>query len=280
MSFITFTLYLVCVFIRPQDWVTGFLQRPLVNIFAVATIAFLFFESGSKPVDRRLVKAPQSLLMAGFFLTILLSHVAHLYFWGLTDAFTKFYPTFILFFVMLNALNSERRLKGAIGIIVLIMGALALQGISQAKNGYGWAGQMITTETKVSGELVNRINWVGIFSDPNDLALTFVIGIGLLLPVIFTSGNFALRAGAAILTGYLGYGIYLTNSRGGQIALMAAMLYFFHSPDEKIPGRRDIRRGGRAGGCFAGPLAHGHGFVDREFRGLPAGSLVRRVATF
>jgi O-antigen ligase len=75
--------------------------------------------------------------------------------------------------------------------------------------------------------ITERINWVGIFNDPNDLALMFVIAVGLLLPFIFSRVNFLLRLINAAIMGGLGYGIYLTNSRGGQLALLATVFFFF-----------------------------------------------------
>ncbi|MBF0331974.1 MAG: O-antigen ligase family protein [Candidatus Omnitrophica bacterium] len=227
MSFFTFFLYLVCVFIRPQDWMPAFSGKPLINILGIATIIFLIFESSGKSEGRRMVKAPQTWMMLCFFLTILMSHVTHMYFWGMQDSFAKFFPTFILFFVILNAINTERRLKATITIITLIMGLLVMQGIYQMHNGFGWAGQVLTTQGDGQGGIISRINWVGIFGDPNDLALTFVIGIGFLLPFVFSNINILTRLLSAAFVAYLGYGIFLTNSRGGQIALMAAAGYFF-----------------------------------------------------
>jgi O-antigen ligase len=172
--------------------------------------------------------------MAGFFLTILMSHIAHTYFWGMKDSAIKFFPTFLLFFVILNALNTERRLKISMGLIVFMMLLLVFQGMYQVEHGYGWAGQLITSQNDETAGIINRINWVGIFNDPNDLALTFVIGIGFLLPFIFSNVNFILRVISTVIVGYLGYGIFLTNSRGGQIALMAALFYFFIRKTKKF----------------------------------------------
>jgi O-antigen ligase len=108
-----------------------------------------------------------------------------------------------------------------------MMSMLVFQGMYQVENGYGWAGQLITSQNDPKAGVINRVNWVGIFSDPNDLALLFVIGIGLLLPFIFSNINVIVRIFSAVITGYLGYGVFLTNSRGGQLALMATLFYFF-----------------------------------------------------
>lgn len=127
MSFATFILYLVCVFIRPQDWVPGLMGLPLINLFGVSTILFLVFECAGKASDRQFVKSPQSWLMICFFLSNLMSHIAHYYFEGLRGSFTRFYPTVILFFVILNAINTRQRLKVAMLLIVLMMVVLVFR---------------------------------------------------------------------------------------------------------------------------------------------------------
>jgi O-antigen ligase len=228
MSFFFFILYLICVFIRPQEWVPAVYGWRLIDILGITTIVLLLLESSGKPEGQRLVKAPQSGLMIGFFLSILMSHVAHHYFGGLVNSFNIFLPTFVLFFVILNAINTEGKLKFTIWFIILVMFLLVFQGIDQARTGIGWGGQEITTQIDdKTGVITERINWVGIFNDPNDLALMFVIAVGLLLPFIFSRVNFLLRLINAAIMGGLGYGIYLTNSRGGQLALLATVFFFF-----------------------------------------------------
>jgi putative inorganic carbon (hco3(-)) transporter len=234
MSFFFFILYLICVFIRPQDWVPAVYAWPLIYITSIATIVVLLLESAGKPAGQRLVKAPQSGLMLGFFLTILMSHIVHTYFAGLSESFNKFLPTFILFFVILNAIDTERKLKFTVWFIILVMFILVFQGIYQLKTGYGWAGQPITTQFGETQPMIFRINWVGIFNDPNDLALTFVIAVGFILPLIFSRINFVLRLINTAILGCLGYGIYLTNSRGGQLALLATVFFFFARKTKKF----------------------------------------------
>jgi len=233
MSFFSFILYLICVFIRPQEWVPAVLGWRLVDIFGITTIVLLLLESAGKPEGKRLVKAPQSGLMIGFFLAILMSHVAHHYFGGLVNSFNIFLPTFILFFAILNAINTEGKLKFTVWFIILVMFVLVFQGMYQMKYGIGWAGQPITPQGEDEVSL-GRINWVGIFNDPNDLALTFVIAVGFLLPFIFSRVNFIVRLINVAILGGLGYGIYLTNSRGGQLALLATVFFFFVRKTKKF----------------------------------------------
>ncbi|MDE2009682.1 MAG: O-antigen ligase family protein, partial [Candidatus Omnitrophica bacterium] len=222
MSFILLLLYLFCTFIRPQDWVQGVLNWRLVNYLAIATVFFIFIERmGRGKVN--LVRAPQNILMVGFFGSILMSHIAHHYFHGLIAAYSSFIVIFLLFFIVENCINTERKFKIAVWFIVLLISSLVLQGIYQFQHGYGWAGQPIIIEGL---KKTSRITWVSIFNDPNDLALTFAVASGIVLAFIFGKARFFQRAAAIVLLGYLFYGIYLTNSRGGLLALMATIFFY------------------------------------------------------
>jgi len=88
-----------------------------------------------------------------------------------------------------------------------------VHGVEQVETGIGWTGMPLVQDD-------GRIQYVGVFSDPNDLGLLFVS----VLPMAFflsTRGGmlglarlFWLAAAALLL-----YGIYLTNSRGALLAV-------------------------------------------------------------
>ncbi|MDE2027578.1 MAG: O-antigen ligase family protein, partial [Candidatus Omnitrophica bacterium] len=194
----------------------------LVNYLAIATVFFVLVERmGRGRIS--LVKGPQNGLMIGFFGAILMSHIAHHYFHGLINAFNSFIVIFLLFFIVQNCINTEWKFKIAVWFIVLLVSSLVLQGIYQFQHGYGWAGQPIIIEGL---KKTPRITWVSIFNDPNDLALTFAVASGIVLAFIFGRVNFLQRIFAVALLGYLFYGIYLTNSRGGLLALMATVFFY------------------------------------------------------
>lgn len=224
MSFFTFILYLFCTFIRPQDWVPGFYGMRLINGLAIATIMFLTFEK-LLGRDVGLVKVSQNGLMVGLFGCVLMSQIVHTYFAGLISSFSRFSINFILFFLLLNTINSTRKFKITIWFIFLLIVSLVFQGIYQKQFGYGWAGQGMTIGSKGGDDW--RINWIGIFNDPNDLALTFVMGIGIIITFLFGKSSFMQKIVGFPAVGLLIYGIYLTNSRGGMLALMTAVFFYF-----------------------------------------------------
>ena len=223
MSFISLLLYLFCTFIRPQDWVPVFYELPLVNWLAIATTFFIFTERiTSKSI--RLIKVPQNIMILGLFVAILMSNIVHTYMEGLTLAWDAFLVIFLLYFIVLNAVNTELKFKIAIWFIVLMILVLVPQGIYQVQNGYGWAGQAITFDPDRNE---SRINWIGIFNDPNDLALLFVVAIGIVIAFLFGKTNFFVRVFCLAAISALGYGIFLTNSRGGMLALAATVYFYF-----------------------------------------------------
>jgi hypothetical protein len=94
---------------------------------------------------------------------------------------------------------------------------LALHGVDQFHNGVGWTGMGMSED--------RRIQYVGIFNDPNDLGLLFVATLPMAL-YLSSKGGFLGRmfwlAGGALLV----YGIYLTNSRGAFLAVMVIMAIY------------------------------------------------------
>ena len=217
MAFISLLLYIICIYLRPQEWIPAVYGWPLVDWTAILTIIFLFLGA---PKEKKLkIKTPQNILLLGFLITIVLSHLAHFYMMGAFNAFVDFGKIVIMFFLLVNVLNSEKRIKIIIWFIILLTLVMAIQGIYQFNNGVGWANQPLS-----GGE---RITWIGIFNDPNDLALAFVTAIGFLLAFIFGRTTFFIKIISIPLGGVLMYALYLTNSRGGYLAFAATAAFYF-----------------------------------------------------
>lgn len=217
MAFISLLLYIIAIYIRPQEWVYPVYGWPLIDMLALSTAFFLVWQISQ--TKRLIVTAPQNLLLLGFLMVIALSHLSHTYFWGAYNSVIEFSKIVITFFLFVNVLDSEKKLKISIWLIVFLNVILAIQGIYQAQNYLGWAGQPLTR--------TGRITWVGVFSDANDLALSLVMAMGLLLAFIFGKKNLFSKITSVPLLGILLYGLYLTNSRGGYLALAGTTMFYF-----------------------------------------------------
>lgn len=216
MAFFSLLLYITCIYIRPQEWVSAIYGIPLVNITALLTVILFFLSK-----NRKIVVAQQNYVMIWFLLALVISHLSHLYFSGALIAFQDFFKTIIMYFLIVNIVTTHKRFKIIIDIIILLTLILAIQGIMQYHTGVGLAGQfMLTTET------IPRITWIGLFSDPNDLALGFVIVIPFLFKAFVSpQGIFRKLYSAAVLC-VLVYALFLTNSRGGMLALGAVLFSY------------------------------------------------------
>ncbi len=203
--FLMILLYIVLTIIRPQDYMPGLANVPLLIVVQVLAFASWL---GSKA---KTFAAPQFVLLPLFLLAMMASEVATGWFGGSIEQLRQFGPAVVAFFVLAAAASSSpRHVRTIFAVFALCTTVLALHGVDQIRHGVGWTGMPLDKD--------HRIRYVGIFNDPNDLGLLFVS----ILPmaVYLSAGGgllrrlFWLTCAALIL-----YGIYLTNSRGTMLAV-------------------------------------------------------------
>lgn len=207
--FVAMLLYLVLVIIRPQDYpaLVDSMPAPLLPV-ALILAALLWLFSARKRFD-----APQYLLLLLFFVVMMLSNVANGWFGGALVQLNKFAPVVLAFIVFANAVEDRRRMVRAMAVMTLCAAVLAVHGIEQSRLGVGWTGIGMSQET--------RIQYVGIFNDPNDLGLLFVTCLPMAFYLASRGGVARLLWWAAIVV--LVWGIVLTDSRGTLVATLALL---------------------------------------------------------
>lgn len=198
--------YMLLVLIRPQDYPAFADAPPPVLPAMLMLAAVLWLLSARKRFD-----APQYPALLLFFVALMLSNVANGWFGGALEQLGKFAPTVMAFVILANAADSRKRVVVVMATFVLCATVLALHGIDQSRAGVGWTGMHMSQET--------RIQYVGIFNDPNDLGLLFVTCVPMAAYLASRGGAAKWLWRAAIVL--LVYGIYLTNSRGTMLALLA-----------------------------------------------------------
>lgn len=204
-------LYLVLVLVRPQDypeWES--LGIPVLPITLI--LAFLFW----LPSRNKDLTSPQYLLLPAFLLALMLSQVVNGWMGGAIVQLSTFGPAVMAFLVMSHAATDRKHVIRMMAFIVLSSVLLAIHGIEQVEAGVGWTGVGLSQET--------RIQYVGIFNDPNDLGLLFIMALPMAMFLSARGGLLGLRrlfwwAGAGLLL----YGIYLTSSRGALLALISVL---------------------------------------------------------
>jgi len=213
--FVLSLAYLVLTIIRPQDYMPGLVGVPILPVVLILAFALWLGSAGKN------LSAPQFLILPAFLLVMLLSDAANDWLGGALEQLEKFGPTVVAFFVLATAVSASRkRIVITFAVFTLCAMVLAMHGVDQFNHGVGWTGVGLSED--------RRIQYVGIFNDPNDLGLLFVAT----LPMAFylsAWGGFLGRvcwlAGAALLL----YGIYLTNSRGAFLAVMVIVAIYLWS---------------------------------------------------
>lgn len=210
--FIAMMVYLLLVLIRPQDYpaMAESAGLPLQPIMLIAAAGFWMLS------PRKHFDAPQYSVLLMFFGVLLLSHVFNGWIGGAIEQIGKFAPVVLAFVVFANGLDRRSRVLTIMAVFAVCAGVLAVHGIEQQQTGIGWTGVELSQGT--------RIQYVGIFNDPNDLGLLFVSCIPMAAYLSSRGGLMGLRRLFWLaVAGVLVYGVYLTDSRGALLALLAVM---------------------------------------------------------
>jgi len=209
--FLLILLYLMLVLLRPQEYpALEDAHLPLLPVTLVlALCGWLISRTKS-------FGSPQYLLLGAFLAVMMLSEVMNGWFGGLLTELLQFGPVVAAFVILSNAITSTRQVFIVMAVFVVCATVLALHGIEQARTGIGWTGVPLIQD--------GRIQYVGIFNDPNDLGMLFVLSLPMAMALSGRGGAFGLRRlfwlGAGVL---LLYGIYLTDSRGALLAVAALL---------------------------------------------------------
>jgi O-antigen ligase len=208
-------LYLILTIIRPQDYMASLAGVPLLSAtLALAALCWLFSNA-------KTFAAPQFLILPAFLVALMLSEVFNHWAGGALEQLALFGPIMAIFFVLAAAVAVDRRrVPVTFAVITLCSMVLALHGIDQKQYGVGWTGMGMIED--------GRIQYVGIFNDPNDLGLLFVTALPM-AAYLSAGGGFLRRIFWLAGAGLLLYGIYLTNSRGALLAVLVVVgIYVWH----------------------------------------------------
>ncbi|MEM1145084.1 MAG: O-antigen ligase family protein [Pseudomonadota bacterium] len=211
------SVYLLFVFIRPQDYPALGIEYPILP-----TIEVLVFLSWL--ACRPKLSSPQHLCMFVLMLWIpfsLLVTGSEL----LVDTTQYFLFSIFLTFMFVATASREQATLDRLGFVLAFSTTLiATHCIDQYffGNGIGWSGQA-WLERKEAFGVLHQVRYVGIFADPNDTGMILVQSIPFLFLYRAQAKQTIARVAysGAIALHFLA--IYLTNSRGTYLALAASL---------------------------------------------------------
>ena len=169
-------LYITLIYIRPAEINPEWAAIPFVDIFTVIAAILTIFSLAAKP--RSFANLPHDKLLIIFWVLMGVS-TAKVWLQGVLNAWLAFTPVIVCYFLIRASVTSQRKLLGLVYLLLALNVFLAINGIVQYHTGVGFGNATMR---------MDRIYGTGIFSDPNDLGMTFVMSVPLFIYVIGRSG--------------------------------------------------------------------------------------------
>lgn len=211
-------LYLVLLYVRPQDFIPQ-LEKARIALSLAGLILVSFFTF--KVVRRERISflaSRQHLLVFALLAIVPLSNLVNFRIGSAWDGFNIFLTVFLLFYLIASIADDFRRFRTVCWTLVASTAAICVNALIQKFRGYDLVGQ----ET-----ILGRVHWIGLFGDPNDFALLVNSMLPFVLVNLFDRGaRVVAKIGLAIVGALFVVTIYYTNSRGGFVALLLILLVF------------------------------------------------------
>jgi putative inorganic carbon (hco3(-)) transporter len=216
-SYLALLLFMFIYCARPEDWIPGLSHVPLAKVAVLLALLSLLFSL--KYVRLRLPREIiYVVLMVGQLL--LASALSPVWRGGAFQKTLDFAKVLIVIVLMAVATNTLRRLW--LLIVTQTASVVSIAAVTL------WKGHLVL------GRLDGMLG--GNYSDPNDLALAFVISFPMCLALLLLTRSWLLKATWMSALVVLTYAIFLTGSRGGFLSFLvtgAVCLWAF-----AIRGRR------------------------------------------
>jgi len=203
-----FLVYVVLLVIRPQEFVPALQHIPILQYTLLGAFA-LWLATSEKGM-----KYPQFGLLLPFLMVAWIGMGLSGWWGGIVKILNLVIPPMFLFMIASGAVRSVKQLRVFMWLLVACACVLVLHGHWQLQDGIGWTG---------SEPIQGRITYSGIFNDPNDMGLLFVVCIAFVLYLPETTTSKLARLALVAAMGWLLYGVYLTNSRGTMLGTMTVI---------------------------------------------------------
>lgn len=219
MLFIGLLFFIFLIIIRPQDFVAGLTGIPIV----FATMAVLLTVWALFHRNKKIVKLPQDKFVLLFFFSIIISAISTNWISYIIDNFIETIKVFFIYCFIVTIIDSYRKFVVATWTLMLFLFVIGCIGILQ------YYGHDVTGVgmTFAADKGIYQIRYIGLFDNPNDLAYSVVIILPFSLGLILHKSKFLIKIIAIILFSVSIYCIILTGSRGGLLALVSCLSFWF-----------------------------------------------------
>ncbi len=238
MAFFFLLVYLTLSYTRPFELypeLAGY--RPMLVAGIVALVATVVSAFLRRTQSFRAMQIP---LMAAFVVWVAFSLVAQGWFGGAVQAFERIGISAAMFFLVIFNVDSFRRLRIVAILLTLLSLFIVFEGVWAVRTGWNEERFVLTQQIDTAGNVERdeleggaepdlqyekRIRSLGALNDPNDLAQALIVVMPFLALAWHQGRRFRNLCLVVVPASVLLYGIYLTRSRGGFVALSVMVLF-------------------------------------------------------
>ena len=220
VAFACLCLYLVLAIMRFQEYTWVSLNVPIIPV--VESIMILAWMGSPKPPGLS-KHMPVFLLGVVYFISSLKAGAEY----SVEITQNYFLNIAFVYVVLAQVAADPRRADAAMGVFCACMGVISLQCIlmSVHPNHMGWTG-LQAWERLDAIPVIWQVRYIGTLGDPNDLGMTLLAAVPMSAYLVLTSRSFIMKLFFLATLGGLVYTIYLLNSRGTVLGLMAVVAMF------------------------------------------------------
>jgi O-antigen ligase len=229
LGFAVFILLNAVLFVRPAEIVPALLGWPIYEIL-ILVCAVLSAPAILERFRRTpLTSQPVTVCLLGLWLAVPLSQLAHAQFGLAYTAWFEYSKIVLYYLLLISLVTSIGRLRTFLfwlACFVVVLTALALMQYHGVIDLPALAQLEQHEVDEDTGEefFIPRLRSTGIFNDPNDLSLILVAGLAITMYWLTDPKSRLLRFAWLLPLVGLGYGLALTKSRGGFLALLAGVM--------------------------------------------------------
>lgn len=244
MPFLITLLYILTAYLSPA---TVFGSLAQYHVEAIIAVLAVVVSLPSLP-NSAIFKTPQSAALLGLSAAVAISVMANGWLGGAIPALEDFLPSALAYFLVLLHCKTKRHVQALTVLLLFICLFVIARGFIDLRLGNYESSYLMSQKDDMETAIL-RIRGMSFLNDPNDLAQLLVSVIPLLF--VFWAERRFLRNATLVLVPscLLIFGMYLSHSRGGVIALIAVLL---------VAGRKrlgTLRSAIFAGIAFASTLA-------------------------
>jgi O-antigen ligase len=210
-AFFFLFLYTAASLIRPHEMWQTTVDWVIIKVFAI--IAFCFVLMAQRPLK---IYPQHWMLIALLPLIIISGFLNGSGMFGIDESEKLLTSAIIPLFLMSTCITTIKRQHIIMWVCLIAAMLMVHNGYVQqtAYQGFGWALNTHSVGYIDLGE--RRITYLGFFNDPNDLGMFLVMNIPFAI-YFFNKGKALLKLTMITVLFALGYGIYLTGSRGSML---------------------------------------------------------------